>query len=848
MEIKKYYWIIFTILLITLIWSIKNNKTKNSNGLEGFEEGFEDIENSESKIEKNKVKLTNLLGLLLDNQGFSNQIIIDHTLTSIRDLVEKNRKKISLDLKPILDITQTRIVSRYLLLNDIYFTSNKTNQEQDTTQIITFARKVEFIKPKEIYKTNILASSNSNNSSDEELLQLNSFREKYNFNKNMYLDYDWIKEKVDKYLINYGLEMYKKSNDNLKEIFLNQSLNTYNYWEGKRFLSKANLRDSPIYTLLYLEDTQEIFYKTGNDSWFIVEIDKQTNINLFLRIITDPIKNWNYWLKLNKDNEDNEDNEKLQRQSNELPTGEYFLIRTSSNFEIARLYRKIDELSQNNFFSLNPTYDKLIKLPNDLDTTNTQLERLRLFKIWVESISKQPMEQKMFVENIIIDLNQRVINIFDDISAYLIFYQQEDFSELYLNKDISLNKDLNSWWSSINFENVLISGTQLGQCILPASFGISKIQETPPIYKFVYNRNLYHTFWDPLQTYINDLEKFISNKFKTTRVNQTAPIARFCIFNNPSLRLYLSKYVACNSDICYENMKGLKEPERCGSLKLKYQELMNLKMRTKCFFDKKTENDTDNTQNSNDKTMTNMTNDDNVNQAFGFNKLILLNIIEYSLKLHDCQTERIEIKSCQDLLNSIDTKDQKKDLKLGSIEIDRQNDLYSNYDRQLSQYHQILHNQEIKQLEPLNILANKDLNENKKKYDLSNPTNIMKKYSSDLYSIINDFSNISTKSTNGSNSSSNQIEEFDNQLNNNMDLTDDKNTISNYKKRLENQIKGIYSKDNNSNIGMGMSYFTSVKNIFYQVFDILTKDGRIMSSGILMLIIAFSMYFIDISS
>ena len=124
----------------------------------------------------------------------------------------------------------------------------------------------------------------------------------------------------------------------------------------------------------------------------------------------------------------------------------------------------------------------------------------------------------------------------------------------------------------------------------------------------------------------------------------------------------------------------------------------------------------------------------------------------------------------------------------------------------------------------------------------------MKKYSSDLYSIINDFSNISTKSTNGSNSSSNQIEEFDNQLNNNMDLTDDKNTISNYKKRLENQIKGIYSKDNNSNIGMGMSYFTSVKNIFYQVFDILTKDGRIMSSGILMLIIAFSMYFIDISS
>ena len=644
----KYYWIIFTILLITLIWTVKNNKNLNKfNEIEGFG----DVEDSNYKIKENQVKLTNLLGLLLDNQGFANQIIIDHVLTSIRDLVEKNRKKISLDLKPILDITQSRIISRYLLLNDIYFTSGKTNLEQDNTKIITFSRKIDFVKPKDIYKN-----------SDEELVELNSFREQYHFNKNMYLDYDWIKEKVDKYQINYGLEMYKKSIDNLNEIFT-MNTNTNNYWEGKRFLSKANLRDLPINTLLYLEDTKEIFYKISSDNWFITEIDKNLNLNIFLRIIADPIKNWDYWLNLNKQVL----KQKTQYLSNQLSSSEYFLIRTSSTFELARLYRKIDELSQNNFFSLNPIYDKLIKLPNDLDTTNTQLERLRLFKIWVETTIniKDPNKQKMFVENIIIDLNQRVINIFDDISTYLIFYQQEDFSELYLNKDISLNKKLNAWWSSINFENVLISGTQLGQCILSASFGISKIQETPPIYKFVYNRNLYHTFWDPLETYINDLEKYITNKFKTTKVNQTAPIARFCIFNNPSLRLYLSKYVACNSDICLENIKELKEPERCASLKLKYQELINIKMKTKCFFDK-VSNDTEITSNPNSKSNTNNS-DENINQSFGFTKLILLNVIEYCLKLHDCQTEQIEIKNCQDLLNTIDTKDQKKDFKLGSI-------------------------------------------------------------------------------------------------------------------------------------------------------------------------------------
>ena len=181
-------------------------------------------------------------------------------------------------------------------------------------------------------------------------------------------------------------------------------------------------------------------------------------------------------------------------------------------------------------------------------------------------------------------------------------------------------------------------------------------------------------------------------------------------------------------------------------------------------------------------------------------------------------------------------------MKLGEIIIDRQNDLYSNYDRQLAEYHKILHNQEIKELEPLNILANKDL-ENKKSYGLNNSTDIMTKYSSDLYSIINDLTNISSKTYNSNLSS--EIEEFDNKINDNMDLNE--NTLSSYKKRLENQIKGVYSKDININ-NINMTYLTTIKNIFYQLFDILTKDGRIMTSGIIMIIIAFSMYFIDISS
>ena len=155
------YWIIFGIVFIVLLWTIGKQKQALQ---EGFED-IEDIEDENSRIENAQVKLTTLLGLLLDNQGFANQIIIDHKLTSVRDLVEKNRKKIRLNLKPILDNNQYRITNRYLLLNDIYFTSGKTQIEQDNTKIITFARQTEIVKPKELYKN-----------TTEEDGELNSFR------------------------------------------------------------------------------------------------------------------------------------------------------------------------------------------------------------------------------------------------------------------------------------------------------------------------------------------------------------------------------------------------------------------------------------------------------------------------------------------------------------------------------------------------------------------------------------------------------------------------------------------------------------------------------------------------
>ena len=810
MDSKYKYWILIGILLIFLIIIVKNkNDNENENEDSEIEEGFED------NTEDDRVKLSNLLGLLLDDQNFANQIIIDYNLTSVRDLVNKNVKNIDLNLKPILRTDQFAIVNRYLLLNDIYF----TGKEQNLNKIVTLSRAKSLVKPSEIYNTDIKV----------ETIQLDSFRQNYHLNKMMYLSYTWVSDKIKRFINNYGLLMVSKSQDNMQEIF------GKNYWEGYKYLTKSNFYDYPINTVLYMKENQQICLKTTNDKWFITSFNLDDNTSATISTIKRTINNqettWKYWTDLFNNANTVKDSNTLITNNN-MNSGNYLWIRTSSEYDVSRLYQKIDEMSQNDFFT-GTGYDKLIKLPSGLELVYTQVERMKLLKKWGDAFAGK--QQKIFLENIIIDLNQRIINMFDDIVCYLVFYQIEDFAELYLNKYIRLNDPVNSWWSGKNFAEILQNAINLGQCFLPAIFSISKIQETPPIFKFLYNKNLYHTFWDPLQIYISDMEKFLSNKFKTKEVARIAPIARFCAFNNNSLREYLAKYITCTTNKCLTDLSSLREPERCGALKLKYQELLTQRMRFKCTVSsfQEEEDITLDTSKTEEERKTNqiIKEDNKINQIFGFNNLLLLNLVEYAIKYHNCQTENIKIETCQDLPDKIDTTDQKDDLKLGEVVVDRQTDLFNIYDQQIEDYNKIIHSQEVKKLEPLNLLANL---EEKTKRERNKQFDILNKSADDFYSIINDFTNLGYKTTDKS-----QIEAFDNQLNDNMDLSE--NAFDKYKARIKTQLKGLASEEN-------IGYLKQAQNIFTQSVNILTKDGRIMTSGMILLIIAFCIYFIDISS
>lgn len=800
---QSYYWIIIGLLIIGLIWSKYKpkyrNNLENSNEIEGFYS--EDDDNQ---------KLSELLGLLLDNQTVANQILIDFKIKSISDLATKNLERINLQLKPILLTEQYQVILKYLLLRDIYFIG------KNSKQIVNFARSTNLIQPDKLYQQKSLQQE-----------QLQKFRQQYHLNKNVYLKYLWITDKIKSYVTEYGLEKVSKAFENLKEIF-----NTY--WEGQKYLEKKDFTSLLKYTVIYSPETQTFYCKIIDKKWYSW---KETGTDLILRLTTNPIKQFNYWKNLTK-----------KEGIDQPPNGSYLWIKTSSLMSLNQLYRKIDELSRNGYFILNTEYDQIIGLPKGLQPFAQQIERLKLLTKWIQQQTKSTDEKKMILENICNDLNHRVLNIFDDLASYLIFHQYNKMSDLHLELDSKLIS-LNSWWSAPTLDLLLIKATNLGQCYLPAKLSMTQVQKSPPIYKYLFNQNLYHTFWEPLNIYISQLEDQLKPLFKTSDPNEIVPIARFCVFNNPSLREYLKKYITCTKTKCSTDLNNMKEPERCGLLKLKYQELISLQQKYKCLFLSST---------SENPTQTNKKNIDfNLNEGFqesplntklnpklstdlktlkintlmGFSNTLMLNIVEFALKMHKCQTTDIKIDDCQDLPTNIDITDQKTDQDLGTVKLDRQSDLYNIYDQQFDEYQKILHDQEMKKLKPLNILAN--LNEKEKQNNLK--VNLLQNTADDFHSIINDFTKLPSQIFDSNNNS----EDFDNNLEENLDLSE--SSFQDYQNRLERQLKGIDIKN-----ASGM--IDQTKKITQQIFNILTKDGRLMTSGFIILLISLALYFIDITS
>jgi hypothetical protein len=258
--------------------------------------------------------------------------------------------------------------------------------------------------------------------------------------------------------------------------------------------------------------------------------------------------------------------------------------------------------------------------------------------------------------------------------------------------------------------------------------------------------------------------------------------------------------------------------------------LTTLKNRLKCLYHPVQHSD-DMNQISDDKV------NQEVNKRFGFMNGLMLDIVDYAMKVHQCKSEEVEVKDCQDLITEVDINDQEDDTDLSQVINDNNPDMNHYYDNQIKKYQEIIHSQETKDLSKLNNVAN-----------LAEEIKILEKQESDLsfrrnaskvYDMIMDFQKVIRES----NSDNKNPEKFENLLLENLDLND--LTKDNYLEKIQ-EIKDQYiSSASKVQEGRGIE---STKKTLKNIFEILTKDGRMMTTGGIIVFLALCLYFIDITS
>jgi len=787
------------IIVIIVILIIKSIQKYRRNKKEGFQNKSDNREEDETVSRKEFVKL---LGLLLDDVKFANQIIINNNIFSFEELIKQNREKVKLNVKPIIDGSDLERVQRFLDLRDIYFTIQKNNNYQEIIDLALSSQKIE---PSRIYQDRQIENN-----------QLNSFRKHYYLRKYLYLEKTLFTDMIKFFIEIYGFKLVSLSESNLQEFW-----NT-NYYIGEQFRNKIQIINTPIQTILFNSRDNLFYWKSISKNWYSFQLSGKFHTNIVKRENHDLKEIIQFFDELNNIENMNNNNQILEypKKLNKQPEPDNYLwIYNRTEISKDRLLLKLQEMIRENYFNLSQTLIEQFGF-NPTDTgRNRELNWINKINQYISQKQIRQEIQYNLLETIIIYLNSRVINIFDDFLSYMLFYQYKDIRDLYLDNHFQKSRKLGSHWSMNNFQDILIETTKMGQSVLPAIFKVQKVQEYPPLYKFYFNTNLYHTFLEPIKIYISTLEEHLSIFLKNPNIEQLLPIARFCVYNNSSFRNYIEKYIACDQQNC-PNITSLDEPSRCSEIKLKYQELTTIKNQLKCLYNPTNNQLNDNQLNNNQLNESNQSDErevnKNVNKKFGFVNSLMLDIIDYAMKIHKCQSNEVEIKNCQDLVTDVNINEQPDDINLSTVINDDKNDLNDYYDKQLGLYQEIINKQEIKDLSKLNNIANlaQEINRNKKiENDFSFKHNTNK-----IYDMIQDIRNVIKDSNNNS-------EKFENVLINNLDLTNNKTTDTINKTSTE-----------------------TIKNTIIKIFDILTKDGRMMTSGGIIVFISLCLYFIDITS
>jgi len=479
------------------------------------------------------------------------------------------------------------------------------------------------------------------------------------------------------------------------------------------------------------------------------------------------------------------------------------------------------------------------------------------------------------------------INILDDLLTYYLFNNHLSIEEI-VNRNLEKMSNnlinqrnilgpsvLSQLWSGSSIIDMMNKVSEKLIGIQQPSFSVRKIERNPPNYKFLYNSKYFSNFYEMIQVY--SVELLDNSKNIAGSQNQQNEIllklVNFVLSTTPNL-VKIFRYSNCKVDVC-QSLHNLGYVPDCLGIKLKYRKLLKKMNNDKCIIQGISENNTLN-QNQNPQ------------QELRGRQLkdeIYKRVLDVGLKVLNCDTSDINmLLNCDSIDRSnISLTDQPTDDNLSYVEqssntLLKKSSLFPDYEKNLEALRSGFRQDENKVLNRMNEQIRKDLVNQKNNTIQNLPYYLIQNAESGVTGVLNDIgslfyasartghniANTNSRNNNRNNNQNNNRNNNQSQMNNQNVLYKDLgrddllrtnsinvNQIENFQNNQNNQVNNVikYTLDTvkdltNKTIKSSNPFMSRLKDIV----NIFTREDRLFSSGIVIVVIAMMLYFIDITS
>lgn len=368
-------------------------------------------ENFENKLSnKPKENFHIIIDALLDNNTLGDKIVQEYNIKSMEELLQYNLESKTINSATLLSPYQENLIKTYIKYRDYYYI-NKTESE-----IVPIVRKNIGKLPYEFL------------SDSEKMLSLNLFRRNVFYYYDIYSSKDDFVSKIqwiNKYMglkdINYYINLLK---DNTNHWFGIKNLNTipnriciYNP-ENNMFYCKNNKGDKIIQFKLKgnfnkTDYTNSTFIKTLDELQETLDIDLHPEYlnNIMLQNVD--IKKYTQDFTKLMSTSTSEYYDSISY-VNEIPSGNYLFVSSQdTTFTLDTLTKTLIDINSR---------DTTLLSSNGIDSQNVQY--------WIKNLDMDDNKKLMYVRNILMSYLNKIINSYIDLLTIIVYFNISDVKEL----------------------------------------------------------------------------------------------------------------------------------------------------------------------------------------------------------------------------------------------------------------------------------------------------------------------------------------------------------------------------------------------------------------------------------